>query len=270
MLLFKPVVDIPSGPPRPVAARTVRKLALCGSHSSSLQDAPWDDPTWEFWGHAASRAYYQRPMDVYFDLHPKACWQKNGKKFYTKFLAANTVPIYMQRAWPEVPASRKYPRGRILTLFSYAHQRHYFTNQVSWMIALAISEGATHIGLFGINYSAESEYAKQRGSAEYWLGQLDGRGITVYLPRQCSLLAEPKELYGYESHDEKTGVLKEAYKVKPTEKTPVPLKPGQPAPPLVTPTAEIQALIEAEERDYPRPEWAMRPLQERSDGHAQA
>jgi hypothetical protein len=96
--------------PRPAVARTGRKIALCGSHSASAEDAPWNDPSWEFWGHASSRAWYRREMDRYFDLHVRACWTRGGKKGarYPKWLAANTVPIYMQDKYPDVPASVKY------------------------------------------------------------------------------------------------------------------------------------------------------------------
>lgn len=213
-------------------------------------------------------------MDRYFDLHVRACWTRGGKKTaqYPKWLATNTVPIYMEDHYPEVPASIKYPKGRILMEFSYAHKRHYFANHVAWMIALAISEGATHLGLFGINYSSQSEYERQRGSAEYWLGQLDGRGITVYLPEQCSLLREPALLYGYESHDEKTGKLVSEYlpKVwKPSESI-EPLIAGQPFKEKAVPSPDIAAQIALEELENPRPSWAMPNNIGRSDGQAEA
>lgn len=260
MMELRPFVGVAhTTAPRPAAARTVRKIALCGSHSPSLEDAPWDDPTWEFWGHASSRAWYRRPLDRYFDLHHKVCWYRGGKKSgtYPKWLAANTIPIYMQDVTPEVPASVKYPKGRILQEFSYAHRRRYFGNHLAWMAALAITEGVTHIGLWGINYSAESEYGTQRGSAEYWLGQIDGRGITLILPEQCTLLAEPALLYGYESHDETTGKLLAPYRRKewkPKEQ----IRPvGDGEPPLRPIPKEIQALIKDEEAEHPRPEWAI-------------
>lgn len=254
----------PAGPangPAHTAARTVRKIALFGSHSSSLVDAPWDDPSWERWGHAASRAWYARPMHRLFDLHTPACRDPQIKAVrarYDSWLRKNTVPIYMQKRYPEVPASVAYPKGRILSEFSYAHRRQYFANQVAWMIALAITEGVTHIGLFGVNYSAQSEYATQRGSAEYWLGQLDGRGVIVILPEQCSLLAEPKLLYGYESHDVETGVLRDEYKPKAPERVITPVQPGQKVE-RAQPPEKLRAEIEAEEKAYPRPEWAVWP-----------
>jgi hypothetical protein len=257
---FKPL-GAPTPAARPVATRTVRKIALFGSHSSSLADAPWDDPSWEAWGHASSRAWYLRAMDRYFDLHCPACRtpDRRGKALYGKWLSRNTVPIYMQRRYPEIPASVAYPKGRILAEFSYAHRRRYFANHVAWMIALAITEGVTHIGLFGVNYSAQSEYATQRGSAEYWLGQLDGRGINVILPDQCSLLAEPALLYGYESHDEQTGKLRDEYKPKWKPQDAIrPIQPGDTRKPAAPPTS-LLAEIAAEEAAHPRPEWALGP-----------
>lgn len=264
---------VPKLPVRTGVTRTVRKIALCGSHDSSLVDTPWDDPSWEFWGHSSSRAWYKRHMDRYFDLHPPAVWSRSGKKVprvaYLRWLAQNTVPIYMQQKYEQVPASVQYPRGRILMEFSYAHRRQYFTNHAAWMIALAITEGVSHIGFFGINYSTESEYVRQRGSAEYWIGQCDARGINVVLPEQCSLLAEPKLLYGYESHDEETGELKDAYKRrewKPAE-TIRPIKPGDQ---LVELPPEIKKLVAEEERESPRPEWSLGPLPVETTPHLQA
>lgn len=252
----------PQEPARPtVAARTVRKIALCGSHDGSLKDAPWTDPSWEFWGHASSHAWYRRPMDRYFDLHPAACRDpgRKGKALYSKWLAGNTVPIYMQRRDPAVPASIEYPKGRILMEFGDA--RPYFTNHAAWMIALAMTEGVSAIGLFGINYSTESEYARQRGSCEYWLGRAAQAGVRIVLPSQCSLLADPVLLYGYESHDEQTGLLKDAYKRKEwkPQETIRPVAAGEKVK-RAEPPDYIKAQIEAEEREHPRPEWALGPM----------
>ena len=249
-------------PPRTFVPRPRRKIAICGSHMDSLTDAPWDDPSWEFWGHGASYGFYHRSMNAFFDLHPKACRERKGKDSpYPRWLARNIVPIYMQQRYADVPASIAFPKGRILTEFS--DSRPYFTNQVAWMIAFAMMQGDVGtIGLFGINYGIETEYVRQRGSAEFWLGRAVERGIRVVLPRQCSLLAEPALLYGYESHDEETGKLKPEYKRKEWEPTTiVPLKPGE-VYKRAEPPKEILHLIAQEAEDYPRPAWALGPLPE--------
>jgi hypothetical protein len=252
--------------PLPVRAvsRTIRKIALLGSHSASLVDAPWSDPSWELWGHASARAWYKRELDRYFDVHLPSCRKQPHKKAYRDWLSRNTVPIWMQDKYADVPASCRYPKGRILAEFAYAHQRQYFKNHVAWMIALAITEGVTHIGLFGVNYGTNSEYEMQRGSAEYWLGQLDGRGINVILPEQCTLLAEPKGLYGYESHDEE-GRLTPAYAARFKKPAITPLAPGETFAPAQVP-AHLVDQIAADE--VGRPNWTLAPVTGRSDGQA--
>jgi hypothetical protein len=194
-------------------------------------------------------------------MHRRERWAHITKKGtqYIKWLERNTIPIYMHERYPEVPASLKYPKGRVFQEFSHLPRR-YFTNTVTWMIALALMEGVTTIGIWGINYSSEGEYGTQRGSCEFWLGVLGGRGVHVVLPDNCTLLAEPSLLYGYESHDE-NGVLVPEYqpkKFKPQEQVKRIFKQGE-VPVLASPPAEIKKEIEAEEQAIVRPEWARKP-----------
>lgn len=248
------------------AIRTSRKVAIFGTHQPSLVDAPWTDDSWERWGHATGRNWYSRQMDLYFDLHPKACWTRGGKKGhdYPLWLKRQTTPIYMQQRYSEVPASMEYPKRRILQEFGGA--RPYFTNHVAWMLALAFTENVTTIGLFGINYAIQSEYLMQRASCEYWIGRAQERGIHVILPEQCTLLREPGLLYGYESHDEETGIIKREYKVKEWTRAET-IEPGPPPPELrAKPTPEILEQIKQEEAEYPRPEWALGPLPDKGNG----
>lgn len=244
------------------STQIIRKVALFGCHAASLKDAPWDDPSWEKWGHASSRFAYRVEMDRYFDLHPKACWTRGGRKTstYPKWLKANTVPIYMQRVHPDVPASVEFPRRRILQEFS--EPRPYFTNQAAWMIALALTEGVSHIGLWGIEYGIEGEYMIQRASCEAWIMRAAERGVRVILPEQCTLLGQPAGLYGYDSHDPVTGKRTDEYERKEWKKEEqiVPIQPGTTPPPLAEPPAKLRDDIAAEEIDYPRPDWALGPL----------
>jgi len=244
-------------------ATTTRKVALLGSHQPSLVDAPWTDYSWELWGHATARHFYARPMDRYYDLHPKACWTRGGKKGtdYPAWLARQTAPIYMQERYREVPASIEFPKRRIL--LEFGTPRPYFTNHVAWMIAHALTEGVTTLGLFGINYSIESEYTLQRASAEYWIGRAHERGVRIVLPSQCSLLRDPAPLYGYESHDETTGEILASYSKKRWPNEPkTSLRHRGPA----IPPPEIAAEMAQEEIDCPRPEWALRALPAKPNG----
>lgn len=150
-----------------------------------------------------------REPDLFFDLHPPALWTNPKRKFwdpsYYDWLKQNHVPIYMQEHYPEIPASIKYPFATMITEFPTG----YMANTLAYMIALALMEGVTQIGIFGCNYAADSEYGPQRGSAEYWLGIAEGRGVRIALPPGCDLLGRPHLLYGYESHPD--GVRHAAY-----------------------------------------------------------
>lgn len=165
-----------------------------------MQYAPWFDPTWELWAHASCRHLCKRDPDLLWDLHPPELWRnparKNWDPHYATWLATNRVPIMMQQAYPDVPGSIRYPFETMITEFP----RGYMTNHLAYMVALALMEGVTHLGVFGCDYATESEYGPQRGSAEYWLGVAEGRGVRVCLPPKCDLLNKPPLLYGYESH----------------------------------------------------------------------
>jgi hypothetical protein len=158
--------------------------------------APWHDPSWEIWAHN-SAAHACPRVDRIFDLHPRdfierpKSWMKN----YMAWLHDCPVPIYMQDHYVDIPQSIRYPKERILSEF-----RRYFSNQAAWMIALALTEGVTHLGFYGIHYAAKDERAWQRAGCEYWMGMAEGRGVQLVMPTGCPLLAEPRLLYGYENY----------------------------------------------------------------------
>jgi hypothetical protein len=177
-----------------------KKLGLLGC-TENLKFAPFDDSSWTLASHTAARGKCQREPDWYFDLHRPECFTKERKpwnpKYYT-WLQRLQTPIFMQEERPEIPLSVRYPIERVLQEY-----RAYFTNHVVYMIALAMMEGVTTIGLWGCQYGIESERHVQRGSLEYWLGRFEQAGGTVVLPvKNNTVLAMPNTLYGYESHDE--------------------------------------------------------------------
>lgn len=177
-----------------------KKLGLLGS-TENLDFAPWDDPSWTLAAHPCCRPRCKREPDWYFDLHRPELFKKQQKAWnarYYDWLTHLQTPIFMQKAYPEIPMSVEFPLQRIL-----AEYRRYFTNHCAFLIALAMTEGVTHIGLFGCQYSHETEHGVQRDSLTYWLGRFEQSGGTVVIPPAFNtLLSSPNLLYGYESHDE--------------------------------------------------------------------
>lgn len=186
--------------PVPVGPHHPRKVGLIGGAPNSLACAPWQDPSWEFWAHASVvLATPKGRCDRLFDLHPKRCFmeeQKHGFANYYQFLKRCRTPIYMQEQYEAIPAAVKYP----LTLVMQQWPGTPFGSITAYMIALALLEGVTHLGLFGIEYAHASEYEEQRANAEHWVGIAKGSGVAVVIPAVSPFCHEPTLRYGYETH----------------------------------------------------------------------
>ena len=86
----------------------------------------------------------------------------------------------MQKAWKEVPTSMVYPLDAMLKKFG-----DYFTNSISWMLALAIHEGFEEIHVYGVDMAVDTEYHHQRPSCEYFLGLAKRDGHQDIHSRYC-------------------------------------------------------------------------------------
>ena len=215
-----------AGRRRPPYFKT-KKLALLGS-TQSLQYTPWFDPSWTLAAHPCCRGSCKREPDWYFDMHPPSCFRQEKKSWmsrYYSWLKKLQTPIFMQEDWPDVPMAVRYPLERVEA--EYANSvtgRIYATNHCAYLIPLAMMEGVTTIGLFGCQYSSDTEHSVQRDSLSYWLGRYEQWGGKLVIPKKFnSLLCQPRGLYGYESHDDE-GKLKPEYRV---QKAPVISKPTE-------------------------------------------
>jgi len=190
-----------------------KKLAIVGTAPSSIHLAPYNDPDYEIWCLNGVYGYIDFPsinnITRWFDIHFLA-EIKDSPNNYFDFHKACPVPVYMQDVFEEVPTSVKFPLEEVLARFP----RRYFTNTVSWMLALAIYEGYGDISVFGVDMAMGTEYASQRPSCEYFLGYAEGMGINIYLPQESDLLKTPF-LYGFE--DEKADFLRSKLLAKKAE-----------------------------------------------------
>ncbi len=190
----------------------MKKLAIIGTAPSSIHLAPYNNPDYEIWGLNGVYSYIDfaniTNITRWFDIHSMECIKEIYTSThyaygsgYLEWIKNLTIPIYMQEVFEEVPTSVKYPLEEILARFP----RKYFTNSISWMLALAIYEGYEDISIYGVDMATASEYACQRPSCEYFIGYAEGLGVKVYLPDQSDLLKTPF-LYGFE--DEKKDFMK--------------------------------------------------------------
>lgn len=191
-----------------------RKIAIIGTAPSSTSLAPFNDPTWEIW---ALKLFQCPRWDVFFEVHEHSEGENRWPKEYVKFLQSEhkagdggMKPLFSQGKVPHWPNSKAYPIDAVIKKFG-----NYFTNQVSYMLALAIMQHGTEvngikqvvdrIGLWGVDMAqhgvdGRSEYAHQRPSCEYFMGIAVGAGIPVYIPPQSDLL-KCRKLYAFEQDD---------------------------------------------------------------------
>lgn len=205
-------------------AKAEKKIAICGC-SDSKDLAPFNDKSWEIWG--VNNLFHHIPRyDRWFEIHnitrnEAGEWMRRGQtnfrgqdiNAYVKDLAKMKCTVYMQRKWDDIPGSTSYPIeavkkrfGSVLGWYGYIPEgvqddqmnyRLYGTNTVTYMILLAIMEGATHIGIWGVDMAVDTEFFHQRPSCEYALGVAIGMGIKVYVPAEADLL-KCVYLYGFE------------------------------------------------------------------------
>lgn len=196
-----------------------KRVAIIGFASSSRDQAPYADESFEIW--SLNHAYTHVPRwDRWFEVHPKAHFQRDllrdgmpqdGKRHmdWLKQEPAGGRPIYCQEHYDDIPASVRFPREEInewlrknggqeleQALPDGFFVDDYYTSTPAEMLALALYEGFEEIHLYGIDMLQAEEWGYQRSGCEYYVGFARGRGIKVYIP-QTSALCKANYVYGY-------------------------------------------------------------------------
>jgi len=174
-----------------------KKIAIVGKAPSSLGLAPYNDESWQIWTLSDLVLCKQSPrFDVQFELHTTDLLGGPRKPYLDWLASVADKPVIVREANGDIPLGIPYPKDEIVAKYG-----GYFTNTVSWMIALAIEMQPDEIGIWGVDMAAigpEAEYGHQRPSCEYFLGVAVGRGIKVFTPPQCDLL-KCAGLYGFDA-----------------------------------------------------------------------
>jgi hypothetical protein len=190
--------------------RTSDAVMILGFAPDSLKYAPLDAKGIDIWG--LNELYMDKPKiairaTAWFQLHgyePPTIRDANQ----VRNLSVLKCPVLMWRKHPNIPNSIEYPLQSVLEEFDIygedmaldqpdIRQRVYFTNSISWMIALAIQMGYKEIQIYGVNMAQDQEFKHQRPSCEFLLGWARGKGIRLYKPPVSDLLLS-SFIYGYD------------------------------------------------------------------------
>lgn len=167
------------------------KIAIVGYASSSRDDAPFDDPTFDIMG--LNQIYRFLPReDLHADIHEN--WEEDNVDGtdHRGWIRDCGIPVLMTKRHDDLPTSVRFPIEECIGVAT-----DYFTSTIALLIAFAIRQGYKEIALYGIDLVVGTEYENQRQAAEFWLGVAHGRGITVRLPANCALLKHTHR-YGYQ------------------------------------------------------------------------
>jgi hypothetical protein len=167
-----------------------KKIAIIGSAVSSVTLAPFFDRDWEMWGCSPANQELPR-IDVWFELHNVDQKKKEGLTAWLEWLKKQPH-VYMQKASPDFPGAVEYPLAEMVKKFG----RYWWTSQISYMLALAIEQDPSHIGIYGVDMAANSEYNQQRLACQHFMLEASKRGIQISVPPESDLL-EPAPMYGY-------------------------------------------------------------------------
>ncbi len=190
----------------PIPERIHDRVCIVGFADGHRDMAPWDDQGIEFWGLNRLHAVLEdKPWHRWFEIH-------DLKKFYGRpgdpdvqhinWLKDFAGDVYLRpqdmllaQEWG-ISTARPYPIERVLSV-----HHGYFTNSISYLLALAIEMGYSEIQMFGVDMAQDNlmqaEYSEQRPSCEYFLGHAVGKGIDITLPPGSDLL-KTNILYGFD------------------------------------------------------------------------
>lgn len=177
----------------------------------------------EIWGMNAVRFDWLPKWDRRFNLHPFAYLEKNWAAGLEseRLEADKNTPLYVIDSWPSYYAPRQvlFPRQDVSRGFI---RPDYHCCVVDWMIAFAIRERVSILGLHGISLTAlhSNQPISARPCVEYWCGVAEGHHVTVNVKQDCDLfsyfhLVKTNTVYGYEEtcliEDRSAGTLR--YKI---------------------------------------------------------
>ncbi|KKK59214.1 hypothetical protein LCGC14_3036620 [marine sediment metagenome] len=137
-------------------------------------------------------------LDVVFEMHTAEYFERDPN--VKKRLVDTKEPLYMLDRHDDIPTSMKYPMDIITGLY-----RQYHTSSLTYLLALAYHSYCTtgkpgRVELYGIHMAAREEYQDQRPAVEYWIGLMEGAGMTVELP-DGGVLLTGNGLYGLERYN---------------------------------------------------------------------
>ena len=184
------------------------KICILGSAPSSVQMAPFGDPSFQIWACSPGTYPVLPRCDAFFELHrwePGVIGKPGTQKpwFSPEYVSwmGQQQRVWMYQAVPEIPNSMALPIADLTSKYG----TFFFTSSIAFMMACAIEDileerqaGNTEqsvIALYGVDMAANEEYGYQRAGCQHFVELATNLGIQVIVPPESDLL-RPMPLYG--------------------------------------------------------------------------
>ncbi len=181
-----------------------RKIAIFGTTPSRMEGPINGEEGWERWtiGPGGKDAH---DWERLFEVH--GTWPEDFKD-YLNDLSQVKSPRQVMTLWPMIPKMEEWAqdhgkdaawlkktikgnwKSNVVidreALFD-RYGRTWFSSSISYCIALAIEEGATDIGCWGIDLESGEEYISQHMGCKHFLDLARAVGINIHLPAGSGL-----------------------------------------------------------------------------------
>lgn len=156
------------------------KVLIVGGSPSSQFLAPFGDLDWEVWVHGNQlQRHLDHRVTRIFEIHDDL---SEHDPEYPQWLVDQKIPLIVGDKFP-IKGHKVFPQE--------ADVLGQLTSTPAYMMALAIHEGATHIGIYGVDMAVDDhEYFKQRPSMYAWIAYAKAKGIEITIPKESSLFKD--------------------------------------------------------------------------------
>lgn len=176
-----------------------KKVVIYGAGvGAMLAERKIDDPSWEAWGLNVIPPMNDEGelrCDRWFEMHQRCAQSYDDMEWIARCPVPMYVPADLMGYGPQTV---RYPIEAIEAKYG-----NYWACTFAYQIALAMFEGFTDIGMYGVElcYGTLRERTVEWACVMHWMGRAEQAGITFHLPPGSRLGRHPYR-YGLEYHEE--------------------------------------------------------------------
>ena len=190
-----------------VVTKPSRKIAIFGTTPSRMEGPVNGQNDWERWtiGPGGKDTH---GWDRLFEIH--GTWPEDFKG-YLNDLSKIKSPQSVYTLWPMTSKMEEWAHGHNKDVkwlsetiegdwssnvvvdrdaLYEKYGRMWFSSSISYCLALAIDEGATDIGCWGIDLESGEEYISQHMGCKHFLDLAKAVGINLHFPAGCGLMRD--------------------------------------------------------------------------------